>query len=144
MLSLSLENCGGAGIDVSVTVSHHGSNWAKGWEFELRTEDGPFEFSETFEPPADGKGGKFELDISAEGISIVRIPIQARRFFIPRKHVAAAAVVLAGAAVGSTLALAWTGPALISQSITFTSMPPASPAAGRTYPLAAAGGGAGN
>jgi hypothetical protein len=144
MLSLSLENCGGVGIDVSVTVSHHGSNWSKGWQFELRTEDGPFEFSETFEPPADGKGGKFELDISAEGISVLRMPIQARRFFIGRKHVAAAAVVLAGAAVGSTLALAGTGPALISQSISFTSVPPASPAAGGTYVVAATGGGSGN
>ena len=143
MLSLSLENCGGASIDVSVTVSHHGSNWSKGWEFELRTEDGPFEFSETFEPPADGKGGKFELDISAEGISIIRMPIQARRFFIARKHIAAAAVVLAGVAVGSTLALAATGPALTSQSISFTSVPPASPAAGGTYVVAATGGGSG-
>ena len=144
MLSFSLENCGGVDIDVSVTVSHHGSNWSKGWEFELRTEDGPFEFSETFEPPADGKGGKFELDISAEGISIVRIPIQARRFFIARKHVAAAAVVLAGVAVGSTLALAGTGPAPTSQSIAFTSTPPASPAVGGTYVVAATGGGSGN
>jgi hypothetical protein len=144
MLSLSLENCGGASIDVSVTVSHHGSNWSKGWEFELRTEDGPFEFSETFDPPADGKGGKFELDVSAEGISIVRMTIQARRFFIARRHVAAAAVVLAGAAVGSTLALAATGPALTSQSIAFTSVPPASPAAGGTYVVAATGGGSGN
>ena len=144
VLSLSLENCGGASIDVSVTVSHHGSNWSTGWEFELRTEDGPFEFSETFEPPADGKGGKFELDISAEGISIIRMPIQARRFFIARKQIAAAAVVLAGAAVGSTLALAATGPALTSQSISFTSVPPASPAAGGTYVVAATGGGSGN
>ena len=144
MLSLSLENCGGASIDVSVTVSHHGSNWSTGWEFELRTEDGPFEFSETFEPPADGKGGKFELDISAEGISIVHMPIQARRFFIARKHIAAAAVVLAGAAVGSTLALAATGPALTSQSISFTSAPSASPAAGGTYVVKATGGGSGN
>ena len=144
MLSLSLENCGGANIDVSVTVSHHGSNWSTGWEFELRTEDGPFEFTETFEPPADGKGGKFELDISAEGISIVRMPIQARRFFIAGKHVAAAAVVLAGAAVGSTLALAGTGPAPTAQSISFTSVPPASPAAGGTYVVKATGGGSGN
>ena len=144
MLSLSLENCGGASIDVSVTVSHHGSNWSKGWEFELRTEDGPFEFSETFDPPADGKGGKFELDISAEGISIIRMTIQARRFVVSRKHVAAAAVVLAGAAVGSTLALAATGSALTSQSISFTSVPPASPAGGGTYVVAATGGGSGN
>ena len=144
MLSLSLENCGGADIDVSVTVSHHGSNWSTGWEFELRTVDGPFEFSETFEPPTDGKGGKFELDISAEGISIIRMPLQARRFFIARKHVAAAAVVVAGAAVGSTVALAGTGPALTSQSISFTSTPPGSPAAGGTYVVAATGGGSGN
>ncbi len=144
MLSLSLENCGSVGIDVSVSVSHHGSNWSKGWEFELRTEDGPFEFSETFEPPADGKGGKFELDISAEGISIIQMPIQARRFLISRKHIVTAAVVLAGAAAGSTLALAGTGPALISQSISFTSVPPSAPAAGGTYVVAARGGGSGN
>ena len=144
MLSLSLENCGSAGIDVSVSVSHHGSNWSKGWEFELRTEDGPFEFSETFELPADGKGGKFELDISAEGISIVQMPIQARRFLISRKHIVTAAVVLAGAAAGSTLALAGTGPALISQSISFTSVPPSAPATGGTYVVAARGGGSGN
>ena len=144
MLSLSLENCGSAGIDVSVSVSHHGSNWSKGWEFELRTEDGPFEFSETFELPADGKGGKFELDISAEGISIVQMPIQARRFLISRKHIVTAAVVLAGAAAGSTLALAGTGPALISQSISFTSVPPSAPATGVTYVVAARGGGSGN
>src|SRR5258708_5194675 len=144
MLSLSLENCGSVGIDVSVSVSHHGSNWSKGWEFELRTEDGPFEFSETFEPPADGKGGKFELDISAEGISIIQMPIQARRFLISRKHIVTAAVVLAGAAAGSTLALAGTGPALLSQSISFTSVPPSAPAAGGTYVVAARGGGSGN
>jgi hypothetical protein len=144
VLSLSLENCGGVGIDVSVTISHHGSNWSKGWEFELQTEDGPFEFSETFEPPADGKGGTFELDISAEGFPLVRMPIQARRFLISRKHIAAAAVVLAGAAIGTTIALAGTGSALISQSISFTSVPPASPAAGGTYVVAATGGGSGN
>ncbi len=139
MLALSLENCAGAGIDVSVTISHHGSNWSKGWEFELQTEDGPFEFSETFEPPADGKGGTFELDISAEDFPLVRMPIQARRFLISRKHIAAAAVVLAGAAIGTTIALAGTGSALISQSISFTSVPPASPAAGGTYVVAATG-----
>ena len=58
VLAMSLENCGGVGIDVSVSVSHHGSSWSKGWEFELETEDGPFKFKETFEPPADGAGGK--------------------------------------------------------------------------------------
>ncbi len=57
---------------------------------------------------------------------------------------AAAAVVLAGAAVGSTLALAATGPALTSQSISFTSAPSASPAAGGTYVVKATGGGSGN
>lgn len=67
VLALSLENCAGAGIDVSVTISHHGSNWSKGWEFELQTEDGPFEFSETFEPPADGKGERLS-SISAPKI----------------------------------------------------------------------------
>lgn len=75
-LSLSLENCGGVDIDVSVSVSHHGSSWSRGWEFELETKDGPFEFKETFEPPADGKKGEFELEVSAEGISLIRVPIK--------------------------------------------------------------------
>jgi hypothetical protein len=67
VLSLSLENCSGAGIDVSVSVSHHGSSWSKGWEFQLETGMDHSNSKETFEPPADGKGGKFELKVSAEG-----------------------------------------------------------------------------
>jgi len=51
-LSLSIENCSETGIEVSVTVRHHGSGWSKGWEFELGAGDGPFEFSETFDLPS--------------------------------------------------------------------------------------------
>ena len=76
VLSVSLENCSGAGIDVSVSVSHHGSSWSKGWEFKLETGDGPFKFEETFEPPADGKGGKFELKVSAEGFLLTQMTIR--------------------------------------------------------------------
>ena len=78
---MSLENCGGVDIDVSVSVSHHGSSWSKGWEFELETEDGPFEFKETFEPPADGRKGEFELEVSAEGISLIHMPIRPENIF---------------------------------------------------------------
>jgi hypothetical protein len=144
VLSVSFENCGIAPIDISISISHHGSNWSRGWEFELQTGDGPFEFSETFDPPADGRGGEFELDIRAEGISLISMPVQARHFYIPRKHIAAGAVVLAGAAVGTILTLAGPSPALMTQSISFTSAPPASPAAGGTYHAAATGGGSGN
>ena len=69
-------------IDVSVSVSHHGSSWSKGWEFELETEDGPFEFKETFEPPADGRGAEFDLDVSAEGVSLIHMPMRPRNFFV--------------------------------------------------------------
>jgi hypothetical protein len=145
-LSLSLENCGGVDIDVSVSVSHHGSSWSKGWEFELETEDGPFEFKETFEPPADGKKGEFELEVSAEGISLIRMPIEPENIFskvLKRKHVITAAVVLIGAAVGIILTTVLSGPALISQSISFTSQP-TSTAVGATYVVTAKGGGSGN
>jgi hypothetical protein len=145
-LSLSLENCGGVDIDVSVSVSHHGSSWSKGWEFELETEDGPFEFKETFEPPADGKKGEFELEVSAEGISLIRMPIEPENIFsrvLKRKYVIPAAVVLIGAAVGIILTTVLSGPALISQSISFTSQP-TSTAVGATYVVTAKGGGSGN
>ena len=145
-LSLSLENCGGVDIDVSVSVSHHGSSWSKGWEFELETEDGPFEFKETFEPPADGKKGEFELEVSAEGISLIRMPIEPENIFskvFKRKYVIPAAVVLIGAAVGIILTTVLSGPALISQSISFTSQP-TSTAVGATYVVTAKGGGSGN
>jgi hypothetical protein len=145
-LSLSLENCGGVDIDVSVSVSHHGSSWSKGWEFELETEDGPFEFKETFEPPADGRRGQFELEVSAEGVSLIRMPLEPEKFFskvLKRKYVLPAAVALIGAAVGITLTTVLSGPALISQSISYTSQP-TSTAVGATYVVTAKGGGSGN
>jgi len=145
-LSLSLENCGSVDIDVSVSVSHHGSSWSRGWDFELETEDGPFEFKETFEPPADGKRGDFELEVSAEGISLIRMPIEREKILskvFQRKYVIPAAVALIGAAVGIILTTVLSGPALISQSISFTSQP-TSTAVGATYVVTAKGGGSGN
>ena len=146
MLSMSLENCGGVPIDISVSVSHHGSSWSRGWEFELETQDGPFTFKETFVPPADGRRGEFDLEVSAEGISLIRMPIRPANIFAKvfrRKHVITAAVVIIGAALGITLAKVLPGPALTSQSITFTSEP-SRPAVGATYPVTATGGGSGN
>jgi hypothetical protein len=140
---LSLENCGRASIDVSVSVSHHGSSWSKGWEFELETEDGPFEFTETFEPPKDGRGGEFNLSISAAGVPLIQMPLRANRFAISRKHVATAAIVLVGAAIGIIWTTVLAGPALTAQAISFTSQP-SSPAVGSTYTVTAAGGGSGN
>ena len=81
MLSMSLENCGGVPIDLSVSVSHHGSSWSRGWEFELETRDGPFTFKETFVPPAGGRRGEFDLEVSAEGISLIRTPIRPENIF---------------------------------------------------------------
>ena len=143
VLSMSLENCGGVPIDVSVSISHHGSSWSKGWEFELETEDGPFEFKETFEPPADGRGAEFDLDVSAEGVSLIHMPLRPRNFFVARKHIIVAAVVLIAAALGITLAKVLPGPALTSQSISFTSEP-SRPTTGATYVVTATGGGSGN
>ena len=143
VLSMSLENCGGVPIDVSVSISHHGSSWSKGWEFELETEDGPFEFKETFEPPADGRGAEFDLDVSAEGVSLIHMPLRPRNFFVARKHIIVAAVVLIAAALGITLAKVLPGPALTAQSISFTSEP-SKPAVGSAYVVAATGGGSGN
>jgi hypothetical protein len=143
-LSLSLENCGGTGIDVSISLRHHGSSWSKGWDFELNAEEGPFEFSEKFDPPTDSRRGEFDLDISAEGVSLIHMKVQAKHLLISRKLVITTAVVLAGAAIGTTLAVAGARTTLISQSITFTSAPPASPAPGATYAVAATGGPSGN
>jgi hypothetical protein len=142
--SLTLENCGGVDLDVSISVTHHGSNWSKGWEFELTAEDGPFEFSETFDPPAGARRGEFELDVSAEGISLIRMPVTARSLVIPRKLVITAIILLAGAAVGITLAAAGAGPALAAQAIVFTSAPATDPVPGDTYHVAAKGGASGN
>jgi hypothetical protein len=145
-LSLALENCGDSSIDVTVTLTHHGTSWSKGWEFELGTEDGPFEFSEQFELPPDARRGEFELDISAEGISLARLTVRPRRLFVARKHIAAAAVALAAVAAAVTFAVmdASAGTALQAQTITFTSSPPATPAPTSTYQVAATGGGSGN
>ena len=143
VLSLSLENCGAVDIDVSVSITHHGSSWSKGWEFELGTEDGPFEFKETFEPPADGRGAEFNLDVSAEGISLIHMPIRPRNFLVARKHIIAAAVVLIGVVIGIIVTTVLLSPALISQSISFTSQS-SSPAVGATYVVAARGGGSGD
>jgi hypothetical protein len=143
VLSVSLENCSGAGIDVSVSVSHHGSSWSKGWEFELKTQAGPFKFEETFEPPADGKWGKFELKVSAEGFPLARMTIRPRNIVPTRKQALVAAVVLIAAAVGITLAKVLPGPALTAQSISFTSEP-SSTLVNTTYGVTAKGGGSGN
>lgn len=75
-LALSIENCGRLDIDVSVTLSHHGSSWSKGWEFELGTEDGPFEFSEQFDLPSDARKPEFDLGISAEGIPLFQMKVR--------------------------------------------------------------------
>lgn len=88
---LSLENCGGAGVEVSISISHQGSSWSQGWEFGLDTGDGPFKFEESFEPPADGRGGEFDLEVSAEGISLVGSPPPARGFSGGTYEVAATA-----------------------------------------------------
>ena len=144
VLSMSLKNCSGAGIDVSVSVSHHGSSWSKGWEFELETGDGPFKFKETFEPPADGKGGKFELKVSAEGFPLAQRTIRPWRNIVPTpKQALTAAVVLITAVVGITLAKVLPGPALTAQSISFTSEP-SSTLVDTTYGVTAKGGGSGN
>jgi hypothetical protein len=145
-LSLSFENCGDIGIDVTVTLSHHGSSWSRGWEFELETEDGPVEFSEQFDLPPDARNGEFDLDISAEGVSVAQLTLRPRRFFIARKHIAAAGLVVAGIAAAIAYAFigTGTGTALHPQAITFTSTPPASAAPGDTYQVTAAGGGSDN
>jgi hypothetical protein len=146
-LSLSLENCGDSSVDVTVTLTHHGTSWSKGWEVELGTEDGPFEFDEQFDLPPDARKGEFDLAISAEGVTVAQLAIRPRRFFsITRKHIAAAAVALAGIVAAITFALVgWgTGTALPPQAITFTSTPPASAAPGDTYQVTATGGGSAN
>jgi hypothetical protein len=145
-LSLALENCGDSGIEVTVTLTHHGTSWSKGWEFELGTEDGPFEFSERFELPPDARRGEFELDISAGGISLARLEVRPRRLVIARKHIVAAAAALAAIAAATTFAVmsASAGTAQQAQTITFTSSPPASPVPASTYQVTATGGGSGN
>ncbi|WP_460626064.1 hypothetical protein [Intrasporangium mesophilum] len=143
-LTLSLENCGIASIDVKVSVSHHGSDWSQGWEFELDAEKGPFEFSEKFVPPAGSRGGEFELEVSAEGVSVIHLQLQAKRVVLSRKRVVTSAVLLTGAAIGTGLSIAFGGATdLARQSITFTSASPTGPAPGQTYHVEAIGGGSG-
>jgi hypothetical protein len=145
-LSLSIENCGLLDIDVSVTLSHHGSSWSKGWEFELGTEDGPFEFSEQFDLPPDARKPEFDLGISAEGIPLVQMKVRPRRLFSSRKHMTTAAVALAAAAiaVAATFALIGMGTALHPQKITFTSVVSTAPVPGDTHVVTATGGRSGN
>jgi hypothetical protein len=80
-----LENRGSTGIDVSVSISHHGSDWSKQWEFELPEKDDPFSFSGRFDPPAGKRSGDFELAVSAAGVPLVRRTVRARRSLIPRR-----------------------------------------------------------
>jgi hypothetical protein len=143
-LSLSIENCGRLDIDVSVTLSHHGSGWSKGWEFELGAEDGPFEFSEQFDLPPDARKPEFDLGISAEGIPLVQMKVRPRRLFFSRKHMATAAAALAAAAVAATFALIGSGTALHPQKITFTSVVSTAPVPGDTYVVTVTGGRSGN
>jgi hypothetical protein len=86
---LLLENHGSTGIDVSVSIRHHGSDWSKEWEFELPAKDDPFSFSGRFDPPAGKRSGDFELAVSAAGVPLVRRAVRARRPLIPRRLIAA-------------------------------------------------------
>jgi len=84
---LLLENRGGTGIDVSVSITHCG--WSKQWEFELPVQDDPFSFSGRFDPPAAKRSGDFELAVSAAGVPLVRRTVRARRPLISRRLIAA-------------------------------------------------------
>ncbi len=86
---LLLENRGSTGINVSVSISHRGSDWSKEWEFELPVKDDPFSFSGRFDPPAAKRSGDFELAVSAAGVPLVRRTVRARRPLIPRRLIAA-------------------------------------------------------
>jgi hypothetical protein len=145
-LSLSLENCGGVDLDVSIEIRHHGSSWSKGWEVELRAEDGPFEFTEQFvPPPGAGKGSReFDLNVSAEGISLIQMRLRPKAPFVPVKYIVPGAVLLAGLAAGTTFSVTKSSTVLATQSIAFASTPPPGPSAGDTYRLAVSGGGSGN
>jgi hypothetical protein len=86
---LLLENRGGTGIDVSVSLRHRGSDWSKEWEFELPVTDDPFSFSGRFDPPAAKRSGDFELAVSAAGVPLARRTVRARRPLISRRLIAA-------------------------------------------------------
>ena len=115
----------------------------EGMEVPLETEDGPFEFKETFEPPADDAGGTFELEVSAGGISLIQMPIWPRNFVPTPRQALTAAVVLIAAAVGITLPKVLPSPGLNAQSISFTSEP-SSTVVDTAYGVTARGGGSGN
>jgi hypothetical protein len=87
-VSLLLENRGGTGIDVSVSIRQRGSDWSKEWEFELPAQDEPFSFSGRFDPPAGKRTGDLELAVSAAGVPLVRRTVRARRSLIPRRLIA--------------------------------------------------------
>jgi hypothetical protein len=70
---------------VSVSISHHGSDWSKQWEFELPEKDDPFSFSGRFDPPAGKRSGDFELAVSAAGVPLIRRTVRARRSLISRR-----------------------------------------------------------
>jgi hypothetical protein len=70
---------------VSVSIRHRGSDWSKGWEFELPAKDDPFSFSGRFDPPAGKRSGDFELAVSAASVPLVRRTVRARRSLIPRR-----------------------------------------------------------
>ncbi len=145
-LSLSVENCGDSAVNVSVTLRHQGTNWSQGWEFELRPEDGPFEFSERFDLPPDARKGEFDLAISAQGIPLARLKVRPRRLFVARRYIVAAAVALVAAAAAAAFGLigAGAGTAPQTQQIAFTSSPPSGAVPGGTYTVTATGGGSGN
>jgi hypothetical protein len=108
-LTLSIENFSKSDVDVEISVEHHGSDWTRGWEFELETGAGPVKFSEEFELPEDGRRGKFTLNVSAAGIPLISAELSGRTLVIPRKATVTAAVLAAGAALGTGLALAGPG-----------------------------------
>jgi hypothetical protein len=141
-VSLSLENCAGTDIEVSVTITHHGSSWSQGWSFELREADGPFEFSEQFDPPAGARPGEFELDISADGIPLIQMQVPDKHAGRRRKHVITAATAIAAAVLAAVAAIFATHTALRAQTISFSALAPGT--VGGSEPLTAAGGGSGN
>lgn len=151
-LSLSIENCSATGIDVSVTVRHHGSGWSRGWEFELGAGDGPFEFSETFGLPPEATRGEIDVSITAEGVPVFDKQVRVRPS-LPWRRWARKLVPVAGVAVTGGVAVIISyllspgpgpGPGLQPQTIVFTSVPSARPTPGETYLVTASGGRSGN
>jgi hypothetical protein len=79
---LLLENYGSTDIDVSISITHRGSDWSRQWEFDLPAKNDPFSFSAPFDPPPGKRSGDFELAVSAAGVPLVRRTIRARRSLI--------------------------------------------------------------